>query len=163
MKDEDLQVAFAEFDKANEKLKYDRCEICHQVRLGMKTEMVTHGVKTLRCCSRCFRLDVNEVEFLQKTLPTWFDPKTKKLQYHIPQQLAILREGEKLIIQRANVYMPVYHLKMGQTACKGHCVSFRQHIGDIVEILPRLPEEVEYLQVIKKYKDKKGIMGRNIS
>ena len=64
-----------------------------------------------------------------------------------------------MLIQRLSVYVPVYHLYKGQTACKGHCAAFQQDISSIVNELPRLPEDVEFVQVIKKYKDSKGDLG----
>ena len=99
-----------------------------------------------------------DVQYLQKCLPTWID-KRHKIHYDVPEQLSCLREGEKLLIQRLSVYVPVYHLYKGQTACKGHCAAFQQDISSIVNELPRLPEDVEFVQVIKKYKDSKGDLG----
>ena len=157
--DDELKDAFKQFDDANTKLCYQRCEVCHQVRLDWKLMRVNHGTIGLNCCTKCCTMNWETIQFLQKTLPTWTDPKTKKMQYHVPPELANLREGEKLLIQRLSVYVPVHHLKMGQTACKGHCAAFRQDISSIVNILPRLPEEVNFVQVIKKYKDRKGDIG----
>ena len=156
---EQLKHAFKEFDNANAQLHYRRCEACHQVRLDWKLTRINHQIESINCCRKCCKLSLTDIRFLQKTLPTWIDPKTKKPQYHVPHQLAILREGEKLIIQRLSVYVPVHHLRMGQTACKGHSAAFRQDIGSIALILPRLPNEVDYVKVIKMYKDRKGDIG----
>ena len=148
----------AAFDDANSNLSYGYCQACKQVRLGMKTMTVTFEKDTLHCCGSCKFLSWEDIEQQRKLLPTWMD-KSGEVQYHIPEKLSHLREGEKLLIQRLNVYVPVYHLYMGQTATKGHCAAFRQDLGSISNILPRLPREVKFVQVIKKYKDKNGDIG----
>lgn len=146
------------FDEANENLNYGYCQACKQVRLGMKTMKINFQNGLLNCCGSCKFLSWADIEQQRKCLPTWVD-KNGKVQYHVPEELACLREGEKLLIQRLNVYVPVYHLYMGQTAAKGHCAAFRQDLGRIANTLPRLPKEVNFVQVIKKYKNKDGDIG----
>ena len=110
------------------------------------------------CCNKCKNLKKVDLECNHQWLPTWKD-SNNKIHYEVPKELAVLREGEKLLIQRLSVYVPVYHLYKGQTASKGHCAAFKQDINTIADRLPRLPEKVEFVQIIKKYRDSNGDAG----
>ena len=158
IKEEQKHKAFSAFDTANAQLSYALCQVCHQIRLGWKVVGITFGLIQLMCCNKCKSLRLSDLKSPQQWLPTWKD-SSNIIHYEVPPQLAILREGEKLLIQKLNVYVPVYHLYKGQTASKGHCAAFKQDINSIADKLPRLPEEVEFVQVIKKYKDSNGDAG----
>ena len=101
-----------------------------------------------------------EIKFLnpKKCLPVWFD-SNNKIQFQLPSELLGLREGKKLLIQRINVYVPVHHLFKGKTGCKGYTAAFQQDISKVFNFLPNLPDNVQFLQVIKKFKDKHGDIG----
>lgn len=81
----------------------------------------------------------------------WVD-KNLVVQYHVPPELACLREGEKLLIQQVSVYVPLHHLMYGQIGCRGHIVSFPQSVSSVCTTLPRLPKEVDIVRVIKRFK-----------
>ena len=103
----------------------------------------------------------NTCEFIldmQSKLPVWFDNKNE-IQFHLPSELLGLREGKKLFIQRINVYVPVHHLFKGQTGCKGHTAAFQQDISRVINVLPNLPNNVQFVQVIKMFKDEHGDIG----
>ena len=155
---EQLHKAFTAFDKANTQLVYSHCQVCHQIRLDWKVVCITFGQQRLMCCNKCKNLTKADMKSPQQWLPTWKD-NNNKIHYEIPRELAMLREGEKLLIQKLNVYVPVYHIYKGQTASKGHCAAFKQDINTIADRLPRLPKEVEFVQVIKKYRDSNGDAG----
>ena len=155
---EEKQRAFSAFDKANAQLVYSQCHVCHQIRLDWKVVPITFDKKRLMCCNKCKNLKKVDLECNHQWLPTWKD-SNNKIHYEVPKELAVLREGEKLLIQRLSVYVPVYHLYKGQTASKGHCAAFKQDINTIADRLPRLPEEVEFVQIIKKYRDSNGDAG----
>jgi hypothetical protein len=87
----------------------------------------------------------------RKMLPVWIDEQNH-LQYHVPPQLSCLREGEKLLIQQVSVYVPLHHLMYGQIGCRGHIVSFPQDVTSVYRTLPRLPEDVLVVRVIKRFK-----------
>jgi hypothetical protein len=63
----------------------------------------------------------------EESLPIWFD-KNNDVQYHVPAELAVLQEGEKLLIQQVSVYVPLQHLMYGQVGARGHIVSFPQNV-----------------------------------
>ena len=58
-------------------------------------------------------LDVQSIciflDEMQCALPVWFDVNGKKY-FELPEELKDLTEGEKLLIQIINVYVPVNHL-----------------------------------------------------
>ena len=72
-----------------------------------------------------------------------------------------LREGKKLLIQRINFYVPVHNLFKGQTGCKGHSAAFRQNILRVINFLLNLPDNLQFVQVIKKFKDEHGDVREN--
>ena len=83
-------------------------------------------------------------------LPVWYDSQ-KKIHYKLPKQLKDLRIGEQMMIQRLSLYVPIQYLRFGQTCCSGHVCTFPQDVQTICNILPRLPEDVTQVRVIKKF------------
>ena len=88
-------------------------------------------------------------------LSIWYDKKGI-VQYHLPEQLQCLREGEKLLIQQVAAYVPLLHLKDGQNGSRGHVCSFVQDISSVCTILPRLPDDIQFVKVVKKYLQEGG-------
>src|SRR5687767_3398735 len=86
----------------------------------------------------------------EKDLPIWYN-KDGIVQYHLPTQLECLQEGEKLLIQQVAAYVPLLHLKDGQIGSRGHVCSFVQDISPVCTILPRLPDDIQFVKVVKKY------------
>jgi hypothetical protein len=76
--------------------------------------------------------------------PIWMDDNGN-LQFHVPDVLSCLHEGEKLLIQKVSVYVPLHHLMHGQLGARGHIVSFPQNISEVCDILPRLSEDVRLI------------------
>src|SRR5688572_7191582 len=75
-------------------------------------------------CTMCQTLRTNK-EKMEKDLPIWYD-KEQIAQYHLPEQLKCLQEGEKLLIQQVAAYVPLLHLQDGQIGSRGHVCSFAQ-------------------------------------
>jgi hypothetical protein len=92
---------------------------------------------------------------MNKDLPIWYD-KNGIVQYLLPPQLKCLREGEKLLIQQVAAYVPLLHLKDGQIGSRGHVCSFVQDISSICTVLPRLPNNVQFVKVVKKFLQEGG-------
>ena len=92
---------------------------------------------------------------LEQDLPIWYD-KEGIVQYHLPTQLQCLREGEKLLIQQVAAYVPLLHLKNGQIGSRGHVWFFVQDISSVCTVLPRLPDDVQFVKVVKKYLQEGG-------
>ena len=103
--------------------------------------------KNLLLCRECQASHAN-IKEMEKELPIWYD-KNRNVQYYLPEQLACLREGEKLLIQQVSAYVPLLHLKDGQIGSKGHVCSFVQDITSICTVLPRLPDDVQFVKVVK--------------
>ena len=68
----------------------------------------------------------------------------------------MLQEGEKLLIQQIAAYVPLLHVKNGQTGSKGHVCSFVKDISSICTVLPRLPDDIQFVKVVKKYLQEGG-------
>ena len=105
--------------------------------------------KNATLCTTCYTKKT-KLENKIQDLPIWFD-KNGMVQYHLPKELQGLREGEKLLIQQVSSYVPLLHLKDGQIGSRGHVCSFVQDISSVCTVLPRLPDDVQYIKVVKKY------------
>ena len=60
------------------------------------------------------------------------------------------------MIQQVFAYVPVLHLKDGQIGSRGHVCSFVQDITSLCTVLPRLPSDVHFIKVVKKYLQEGG-------
>ena len=158
---EDVKKWTFEFEKRNKALLHGRCDGCRMSKLQMKTKSVEKYGKKWTLCTTCVRHGVDTVIKMQESMPVWTDD-CNQLQFYLPKELADLREGEKLILQRLSTYIPVHHLYKGQMGSKGHCAAFKQNIGCIWNVLPRLPKDVQFIQVIKTYKDSNDEVGEKM-
>ena len=95
---------------------------------------------------------------MNKNLPIWYN-KDRVVQYYLPEELQCLQEGEKLLIQQVAAYVPLLHLKDGQIGSIGHVCSFVQDRSSICTVLPRLPDDVQFVKVVKKYLQEGGEVG----
>ena len=160
--EEFIQVT-KEFDKLNETLVYRRCTACRQVKLDLQVEMVCFQNNHHLLCSSCRNYSLVDIKQLHQSLPVWWDDNDQ-IQFQLPEELIGLREGKKLMIQKYSAYIPIHRLYKGQVGAKGHCCAFKQNIMDVTLVLPRKPENIKFVQVIKKYKDKSGNIGeKNLS
>ena len=154
-----------EFEQLNLQLKYGHCDGCKKTKLCLKTTIITLNYNRISLCDGCVKIyknmGPNGIASVQKALPIWYDDNGQQM-FHVPQELRCLREGEKLMIQLLSVYVPVHHLTKGQLGSKGHCAAFEQDVGSIAKILPKLPDQVKFIQVIRKYRDKKGEEGEKM-
>ena len=84
-----------------------------------------------------------------------------KIMYHVPKELLNLSIAEKLLILRVSPLIPVIHIKNGILGSRGHIVSFFHDITSIATVLPRLPNEVTIVKVIREGINKEGVSCRN--
>ena len=154
----DFKSACEEFDKRNANLRYRRCECCRKCKLGMKIYERTIDMKRYNLCYDCKSFNKRDLDMFQRSLPIWIH-ETKGIQFSLPDELTDLSEGEKLMIQRYSTFVNVHHLFKGQVGAQGHCCCFKQNIYHVVDILPRLPKDIKFVQVIKKYKNAEGEVG----
>ena len=139
--------AAKEFDVLCTTMEHMHCCYCHTVSLRYD---VTKGKKVgdfficEECTGRKKKID-------ESSLPVWYS-KEKVAQYHVPIELSRLREGEKLLIQQVSVFVPLHHIKFGQLATQGHVVSFPQDLESLCQTLPCIPDDVNLVRVVKKFK-----------
>ena len=91
-------------------------------------------------------------------LPVWVD-SSGSTRFDVPIELQELREGEKLMIQKLSVYVPLHHLKAGQVGIKGHVCAIPNQLKDVCCHLPCLPHEVSFVKVTKRFKMDKTSIG----
>ena len=142
-KDEVCKV-ITDFEERNSGLKHSHCIGCHSVSLMLKT-------KGRGLCDECHEHKKTHGD-LRKfgTLPVWRDEQGE-IQYHLPPELQDLRIAEKLLIARVSVFVPLVHLQKGQVGVRGHVCSFTQDVGEICTRLPRLPEDVNVVKIVRKF------------
>ena len=56
-----------------------------------------------------------------------------------------LTQIEELLVSLIITCMPVYTVKGGNERVSGNCINFVQHTDEIVNVLPRLPSELDVL------------------
>jgi len=163
-----LSINFEAFDKAPYKIQKELAAAYkHEVRMFQKVHhrcIKCQSVSTakeylnVRCekklyhCMQCRQLNTDM--FWKKgcdmMLPVWFNEKDE-VQFNIPEELKYLRLGEQLLIQRLSCFIPIVHIKNGLMGIHGHCISFRQDVAEICNILPRT--RVNAIKIIKSYKN----------
>ena len=112
------------------------------------------STKNNKLCTTC-QGNKSRNENKEIDLPVWFD-KNGMVQYHLPKKLQNLREGEKLLIQQVSAYVPLLHLKDGQIGLRGHVCSFVQDVNTVCKDLPRLPDDIQFVKVVKTYLQEGG-------
>jgi hypothetical protein len=131
-----------EFETRNMECQHSRCSVCRQV----STNMVL--LKRTPVCKRCRSKTVKNNNYVPPWLPLWVDDSGTN-RYNVPECLTVLREGEKLLIQRISTYVPLRYMKGGAHGSKGHVCSFPKEIQEFVTELPR--KKVEAIKVIRKF------------
>ena len=63
------------------------------------------------------------------------------------------------MIQLVSAYVPLLHLQDGQIGSRGHVCSFVQDISTVCTVLPRLPDDVQFVKVVKTYLQEGGQKG----
>src|SRR5688572_18883493 len=137
------------FENKCRSLSHFCCQKCQMTGTSIKK-----STKNKFLCTSC-QASHATAEDIDKELPIWKD-KEGNVQYNLPQQLKCLREGEKLLIQQVAAYVPLLHLRDGQIGSIGHVCSFVQDISSVCTELPRLPDNVQFVKVVKKYLQEGG-------
>ena len=132
------------FESKYQSLSHFCCQYCQMTGMTIRPSCKDDAI-----CTTCQASHANREDMI-KNLPIWYDKKGA-VQFHLPDELKCLREGEKLLIQQVAVYVPLLHLQDGQIGSRGHVCSFVQDISSICTVLPRLPDDVHFVKVVKKY------------
>ncbi len=130
------------FEQLNASVVHVRCPCCRIVSTKLKL------INKKGVCKRCSDKKARNATYVPPWLPTWQD-EDKKTHYTVPQCLKVLREGEKLLIQRVSTYVPLRFMKGGSHASKGHVCCFPKQLQDFVTELPR--KNVEAVKVIRRF------------
>ena len=94
------------------------------------------NARTGKLCNHCYSKTPLVRQAISNditSLPIWFDDNNQ-VQYHVPPELAYLREAEKLLISLVSVYIPIFHLSKGQIGCKGHVCCFEKDISQLCTV-----------------------------
>ena len=135
------------FEDEVKQLKHHMCDICQKVSIRLGTTKLSD----INACKLCVEQKLQNVDPREMRLPIWVDDN-REIRYDSPDKLSVLREGEKLLIQKTSVYIPLLHMRKGQLGCRGHTCAFPQSIEDVVYTLPRVPKDVKSIRVIKNMK-----------
>ena len=144
--EEEVKAENLKFETSCRELKHKMCNTCRCVSLHI--DLVCYkGQEMCVDCKRNKSFDCDQ----STMLPLWTD-EYGNLQYQLPQVLKVLREAEKLLIAQMLVYVPLHHMKKRQIGCKGHVCCFCQEIGKLCMTLPRVPDDVRLIRVVKKFR-----------
>jgi hypothetical protein len=146
-----------EFQLMQKNIHHVTCDICKMVSLSNEVSK-PRNVKNLHCCKDCKNNSYHVSKKIPYWLPIWYDEK--KIQYQLPEQLKGLREGEKLLIQLANTYVPLQHLRKGSHGCQGHVCCFPADVSWIAKELPK--KCVDAIRIIKYYKSEDDDIGHKM-
>ena len=138
------------FESRMMRLHHKVCLSCNECSLNMK-------VNQREICSRCADKRTNDNYTRENAMiPSWFDDDlTEHLE--IPPELECLTIAEKLLIQRVSPLVPIHHIKNGILGVKGHVCSFMQNIEDVASSLPKLPQQVKAIRMIRTHVDNEGL------
>ena len=131
-----------EFEKLCKGVSHSRCIFCR--RVGIMLNVSSSGM-----CQFCSKKKVSS-DYTPYSLPVWFD-ESGQVHYELPDELTGLRIGEQLMIQKLSLYVPIQYLRFGQLCCTGHVCAFPQDVQMLCIVLPRLPEQITRIRVIKRF------------
>jgi len=96
------QDLILQFEDNCKMISYNHCTICKSTSLTLEMNRSPPNI-----CKACHRSKIPK-EKITEELPVWKDEEGK-WRYDLPEELACLREGEKLLIQQISVYVPLHH------------------------------------------------------
>ena len=138
------EEAIIEFERRSEEVTHNNCPTCHRTSINLKI------ISKHQQCDECVKFCYTEDKLVEEgLLPVWFNDNGNP-QYHVPEALSCLRDCEKMLIQKLNTHVPAHHMKYGVLGVQGHVCAFPQEIGDVCNILPRLPDNCSIVRYIKE-------------
>lgn len=147
LSNEEKQDEFRHFERRLMELHHKHCKCCRMVGLSM----VTNQAGT---CSKCQRKG-KDFYLRNNALPVWRD-RNGRIRYDIPPELKGLTCAEQMLIQRISPFVPLYHIKNGIFGLSGHVCAFEQDIEGFTDRLPRKPDDIAMLKVLKTIKAEIG-------
>jgi len=141
---EEKDAVFLHFEDECNRLTHKTCKTCASVGLSM--EIGNSGN-----CSTCNTMK----EELHSFLPTWTDEEGH-VHYTVPEVLSGLTIAEKMLIQQVSPFIPLQHIRHGIFGLSGHVCCFEQDVNGFVQSLPRKPDDVSVIKIIKTIKAEIG-------
>ena len=145
---EEKHECMLQFESELRSIKHNHCSACKKVGINLPMS------RKKGTCSTCDKL-TPDYWLQQKLLPVWYNDSGQP-QYRVPNELSGLTDAEKMLIQKASVFIPLHHIKHGTLGLKGHSCCFPQDLGKLCTVLPRLPTDVTIIKLVQKYRDKMG-------
>ena len=90
------------FENECEKIDVQHCKVCHTIGVDMEWSCKEQKCKSCKNKTENYYMK-------NKELPVWFDKGT--CQFHVPDELKILSDAEKMLIQRLSPFVPLHHIK----------------------------------------------------
>jgi hypothetical protein len=81
-------------------------------------------------------------------IPYWLD-RHGTIHTYLPRELNYITFAEKQLIALASSHMSFIHLNNGALGSRGHCVSVEQKISELFTTLPRKPDDLNLLNVMR--------------
>lgn len=137
------------FESRVANVTHSTCANCHECSLNFT-------VNRNSICSRCQKKDRKENYSAQNNmLPTWTDDDGAT-RLDVPKELSELTIAETLLIQRVAPLVPLVYIRNGTLGIKGHVCSFLQNINEVATKLPRLPENVKAIKMVRTFTGSDG-------
>lgn len=137
--DQYVMYSMLKNDMLNKSVSWVHCAKCN-------SSMLRNGTNPISCSS------CNSKSIKDSWFPVWKD-EDDNIHNDLPEELKDLSLGEKLLIQKKAVLLPVVHLKNKKIGLKGHTVMFDKAIEDVCLHLPR--KKVDLVYVLHEYTNSK--------
>ena len=128
----------------------DNCKLSSLTKMVKKKLSVTPygGVNYGFVCNSC-NTNYEKYSVNNYIVPYWIDDEGTK-HTDIPNQLIDLTYAEKQLIALASSHMNLVHLKNGTLGSTGHVVALEQDLSEIAMVLPRLPDTINVIKILRK-------------
>ena len=134
-----------EFDFKNANINWFICNHCNTMKMMNKKNRRT-------VCDKKCTIHFNHMHELVKkkkideiTDPVWID-NNGDIKHELPPELIDLTLGEKMLVQKHAVLIPVIHIYKGRVGIRGNTVMFKKNIASVCETLPRKKVEIVYVK-----------------
>lgn len=142
------------YEHDNQHIVTQFCPSCRQNHINQVTHHYSGAHPYM--CDSCKSLPRKDHYLHYDLLPIWYEripgathwnqfkyvDGKRVVRYDIPEELAVLRMSEKLLIRKAAPFIQTTHLSYGYYALTGNCLAFPQDISPVVTELPRLPDKM---------------------
>ena len=135
------------FHKKMAQLQMEQCTECHERWYAPLTYKAQPGTRYL--CKRCKKdfADLSRSRSKQLVQVTKFGKANDMHPGPFPSCARNLTQIEELLVSPIITCMPVYTIKGGSKRVSGNCINFVQHTNKIVNVLTRLPAELDTIIV----------------